>query len=159
MIQEGNIKLFKQILAKEEGLNDFITSKDLYNNTSLHYIALFDDEEFIINILEHIERSQTFAFKLKAISCAQNNEARTPMDFFNRGKSDSYIYLHDSLQDLQVGCTLSRGELSVIVSRLQNTQKMRKSSSLARIPSDSNLFTKKKSSLALSSSATSLHSA
>ena len=97
VIQEGNVKLFKQILAQNEGLNDFIASKDLYQNTSLHYIALFDQEDFIINILEHIERSQDFAFKLKAISCATNSENRTPMEFFDRGKSDSYIHLHETL--------------------------------------------------------------
>ena len=52
VIQEGNITLFKQILAEEEGLNDFIVSRDLYKNTCLHYIALFDDEDFIISVLE-----------------------------------------------------------------------------------------------------------
>jgi len=40
--------LFKQIVASEAGAKDFINSRDLYNNTSLHYVALFDDEEFII---------------------------------------------------------------------------------------------------------------
>ena len=52
VIQEGNITLFKQMLAEEEGLNDFIVSRDLYKNTCLHYVALFDDEDFIISVLE-----------------------------------------------------------------------------------------------------------
>lgn len=52
VIQEGNITLFKQILAEDEGLNDFIVSRDLYKNTCLHYVALFDDEDFIISVLE-----------------------------------------------------------------------------------------------------------
>ena len=52
VIQEGNIALFKQIMAMEEGLDDFICSRDLYKNTCLHYVALFDDEDFIISVLE-----------------------------------------------------------------------------------------------------------
>ena len=100
VIQEGNLNLFKQIMAQEEGLNDFITSRDLYKNTCLHYVALFDDEDFIISVLEQISNFQDFAFKLKAIAQAQNNEQRTPMDFYKRGKSDSYVNLHDTLQGL-----------------------------------------------------------
>ena len=48
MIQEVNLALFKQIITSESGMVDFIASRDLYNNTSLHYVALFDDEDFII---------------------------------------------------------------------------------------------------------------
>ena len=48
VIQEVNLPLFKQIITSEAGMIDFIASRDLYNNTSLHYVALFDDEDFII---------------------------------------------------------------------------------------------------------------
>lgn len=77
-----------------ESRDDFIASKDRFDNTVLHYIALFDVEEFIITILENVEKSQEFSFRLKSISTATNAENRSPMDFFERGKSDSYIVLH-----------------------------------------------------------------
>ena len=48
VIQEVNIALFRQIINSEAGMADFIASRDLYNNTCLHYVALFDDEDFII---------------------------------------------------------------------------------------------------------------
>ena len=57
-------------MAREAGTYDFIKSRDLYNNTCLHYVALFDDEEFIIQILELVGKSQDFAFRLKEISLA-----------------------------------------------------------------------------------------
>ncbi len=75
----------------------------MYANTSLHYLALFDEEDFIITVLEQIEKSQEFAFKLKQISGADNTEMRKPMDFFERGKSESYITLHETLQSIVIG--------------------------------------------------------
>ena len=42
VIQTGNIELFKEILATEDGAQDFIKSRDMHGNTCLHYIALFD---------------------------------------------------------------------------------------------------------------------
>ena len=105
-------------------------------------------------------KSQDFAFKLKEISLLQNTESRTAMDFFDRGKSDSYINLHETLQDLQVGVGLTSNDLRLVITRLQNTQKMRKSPSLARMLSESQLASRrhKKSTLTLSSSLASLRS-
>lgn len=160
VIQEGNLVLFKQIMASEAGTTDFITSRDLYSNTCLHYVALFDDEDFIIQIINLVGKSQEFAFQLKEISLAQNTENRSAMNFFDRGKSDSYINLHETLQDLQVGHGLTNNDLSLILTRLQNTQKMRRTPSLARMPSETNLAARrnKKPSLTLSSSLASLRS-
>ena len=62
--------------------------------------------------------SQDFAFKLKEVAQSQNSEGRTAMDFFDRGKSDSYINLHETLQDLQIGFGLSSNDLSLVVTRL-----------------------------------------
>lgn len=42
VIQGGNLTLFQQILASKDGRDDFIESRDRYQNTCLHYIALFD---------------------------------------------------------------------------------------------------------------------
>ena len=51
IIQEGNHFLFKQVLQTPTGIEDFTSSRDLYANTSLHYMALFDEEDFIITVL------------------------------------------------------------------------------------------------------------
>ena len=37
------------------------------------------------------------------------------MDFFDRGKSDSYIILHETLQSLQVGVGLSNSEMRFLI--------------------------------------------
>ena len=63
-------------------------------------------------------KSQDFAFKLKEVSTLQNTEKRTAMDFFDRGKSDSYVNLHETLQDLQVGFGLTSNDLSLVITRL-----------------------------------------
>ena len=47
VIQAGNIELFKEILVTKEGIEDFLDSLDIHGNTCLHYIALFDQEDFI----------------------------------------------------------------------------------------------------------------
>ena len=107
--------MFKQVLKTQSGIDDFTASRDLYANTCLHYLALFDEEDFIISVLEHVAKSQEFALKLKNIADANNTEMRKPMDFFERGKSESYITLHEALQGVCVGQNLSNTELSFIV--------------------------------------------
>ena len=56
------------------------------------------------------------------------------MDFFDRGKSDSYIILHETLQYQQVGVGLQANEMRFLITQLQGTQKMRTKTSTARIP-------------------------
>lgn len=52
VIQEGNTSIFRQIIAQEEGHDDFVNVRDLHGNTCLHYLALFDEEDLIICVLK-----------------------------------------------------------------------------------------------------------
>ena len=61
VIQTGNNELFKEILATDTGSEDFIKSRDMHGNTCLHYIALFDQEDFIDYIFNHMQVSTKFA--------------------------------------------------------------------------------------------------
>ena len=72
VIQTGNIELFKEILATEDGAQDFIKSRDMHGNTCLHYIALFDQEDFIDYIFNHMEVSTQFATQLKTLIDVKN---------------------------------------------------------------------------------------
>ena len=87
------MELFKDILATETGAEDFISSRDLHGNTCLHYIALFDQEDFIDYIFNHLQLSPKFAPRLKALTDKKNLADRQPMDFFKVGKKDSYVLL------------------------------------------------------------------
>ena len=82
-------------MATSDGQDDFILSRDRYNNTCLHYVALFDDENFIISLIKMLDKvDKDFPFKLKHLAEVKNKEGRTALDFFNRGKQDSYSTLH-----------------------------------------------------------------
>ena len=48
----------------KEGLHDFIDSRDFFGNTALHYVALFDEEDIIITVLEQMGKSSDFAKKV-----------------------------------------------------------------------------------------------
>jgi len=61
-------------MAHEKGLQDFIESRDIFQNTSLHYVALFDEEDFIICLMEQIGKSQDFAFRVKSLSETPNKQ-------------------------------------------------------------------------------------
>ena len=53
-------------MATSDGQDDFILSRDRYNNTCLHYVALFDDENFIISLIKMLDKvDKDFPFKLK----------------------------------------------------------------------------------------------
>lgn len=53
----GNLDLFESIISTEEGFEDLISARDRHLNTSLHYIALFDQEDFIEKLIELLEDS------------------------------------------------------------------------------------------------------
>jgi len=58
------------------------------------------------------------------------------MKFFRRGKSDSYIVLHEALSELNEGQSLSKKDMYQTIRLLQGTKKLLKSSSFGRLPSD-----------------------
>ena len=108
VIQTGNSELFREILASDQGTQDFIKSRDLHNNTCLHYIALFDSEDFIDFIFNAMEGNASFGTELKTLAEVKNQAEKTPMDFFKRGKKDSYVLLQSFL------ATSSESQLSSI---------------------------------------------
>lgn len=136
VIQEGNIELFREIMATPTGIADLISSRDLHGNTCLHYIALFDQEDFILQLLKQIDQSQSLGFKLKTLAEEQNAKGRTALDFFKRGKSDSYEFLQQLLMDMnEVGGPSEN--IRQIKQQIKTTRELRKSSSTARLPSQS----------------------
>ena len=72
VIQTGNTELFKEILATEMGAEDFLKSRDMHGNTCLHYIALFDQEDFIDYIFNHMQISANFSTQLKTLTEVKN---------------------------------------------------------------------------------------
>ena len=80
-------------MATEIGAEDFLSSRDLHGNTTLHYIALFDQEDFIDAIFLKLSKKENFAQQLKDMTEIKNSEGRSPMDFFKLGKTDSYELL------------------------------------------------------------------
>ena len=75
----------------------------MHGNSCLHYIALFDNEDFINSVFNQISKSQDFGLKLRPLIEQRNREARLPMDFFMRGKTDSFGLLNNYLEDLTLG--------------------------------------------------------
>lgn len=129
-------------MSSEHGLDDFVKSRDLHENTCLHYIALFDNEDFIITLLKSVAESQDFALRIRNMATALNSEQRTAMDFFARGKSSSYGIFHETIQSLTIG-GLPETELTSVIARLQVVKKLSKSPSLARMPSTTSLRKKR----------------
>lgn len=80
-------------MATDEGQADFVSSKDLHGNSCFHYIALFDKEDFILAIFKVLGHSIEYSFKLKTLASQANKSGRLPLDFFMRGKADSYEHL------------------------------------------------------------------
>ena len=134
VIQEGNIELFREIMATEEGVSDLVSSRDLHGNTCLHYVALFDQEDFILQLVKQIDQSQQLGLKLKVLAEVQNAKGRTALDFFQRGKCDSYAHLQILLAEFQMGQDAS-DNIRTVKRQLKSTRELRKSSSTARLPS------------------------
>ena len=65
IIQAGNTELFHNILMTDEGTNDFMSSRDIYDSTCLHYIALFDLEDFLGILFTLMNGNIQFSLKLK----------------------------------------------------------------------------------------------
>ena len=97
LIQVGNFRLLAQLLETEDGLQDFLLSRDVHLNTCLHYVALFDDEDCIEVVLNLIYAMPELVARLKVLSEQPNAEGRSPSDFFLRGKSNSYDLLQSYL--------------------------------------------------------------
>ena len=51
-------------------------------------------------LIELMEKNHAYALQLKSICEVGNLERKTPIDFFKRGKTDSYGFLHEALLGL-----------------------------------------------------------
>jgi len=106
----------------------------------MHYLALFDEEDFIEAILNKISWNRTAIPRLKALSEQVNAVGRTPLDHFFVGKTDSYELLHhflaEQMEDSHLGLSSpQRFTISLIKKQLKHTKQMQKKSSFARLPS------------------------
>ena len=68
VIQVRNFKLFEQIVGSEQGFDDFVVSRDIHGNTCMHYLALFDDEDFIEAMINKISWSPTVIPQLRVLA-------------------------------------------------------------------------------------------
>ena len=139
VIQVRNVKLFDQIVGSEQGFQDLLDSRDVHGNTCMHYLALFDDEEFIESVVNKISWAPGAIPSLGDLAEQPNNEGRYPLDHFFVGKSDSYELLHHFLteqHEQKLGTNSPQSfTLSLIKKQLHNTKQMQKKSSFARLPS------------------------
>ncbi len=85
----------------------------MHNNTSLHYIALFDQEDFIDAIFTQITSRKDFATRLKEMIEVQNKEKRSAMDFFKLGKTDSFELLQNYLTEYESSAGQEMAEISI----------------------------------------------
>ena len=68
VIQVRNFKLFEQIVGSEQGFDDFVVSRDIHGNTCMHYLALFDDEDFIEAMVNKISWSPVVIPRLRQLA-------------------------------------------------------------------------------------------
>lgn len=91
----------------------------MHKNTCLHYIALFDQEDFIHEIVNVMQSNSAFTSQLKTLTEEKNLSERSPMDFFERGKKDSYVLLQSLLHapsDTQLTTQSSSDNIGLIKS-------------------------------------------
>ena len=73
--------------------------KYIHGNTCMHYLALFDEEDFIEAIINKISWNPAAIPELRVLADTMNNEGRNPLDHFFVGKADSYELLHHFLTE------------------------------------------------------------
>ena len=82
--------------------------------------------------------SSSFATSLKALSDVKNLAEKQPMDFFKRGKQDSYVllqtFLASSFNKKQASSQAPLTEhIGLIKNQLNNMKKLRQSRSVGRL--------------------------
>lgn len=74
----------------------------MHGNSSMHYVALIDDEDLIEAVINKVNWAPHVCIQLKDLSEEINKLGRSPLDHFFVGKSDSFEMLHNFLSELPI---------------------------------------------------------
>ena len=106
-----NVELVSEVLA--ERIDDFFLLHDLvsqkqplalyfqHSNTSMHYLALVDNLQLILVIIQHIQEHPQNCDRIKDLINQKNKAGKTSIDFANSFNSQHYLTILDHLAPAQ----------------------------------------------------------
>ena len=110
IVMIGNNDLLKRVLEQSDGREQFLQSRDQFENSSLHYVYLMDMKEtmgIIIRVMQELGKEHNFGRDLAKLEDHKNNREQKAYATAIKTKSEVFEKLHEALETIKKGGWLS----------------------------------------------------